>query len=70
LRAGWPVALISAVITLMLAYLSWIYLERPALRQKKVVSDWLGRFARPLTPLQASFKRLPLQDASKSALGE
>jgi peptidoglycan/LPS O-acetylase OafA/YrhL len=70
LRAGWPVALISAVITLMLAYLSWIYVERPALRQKKVVSDWLGRLARPLTPLQASFKRLPLRDASKSALGE
>jgi peptidoglycan/LPS O-acetylase OafA/YrhL len=71
LRAGWPVMLITAAITLMLAYLSWAFIERPALRQKKVVSDWLGRlFARPLIPWQSSFKRLPLQDAPKSALGE
>jgi peptidoglycan/LPS O-acetylase OafA/YrhL len=70
LSAGWPLMLIAALMTLMLAYLSWIYVERPALRQKKALSHWLGLFARPLTPVQTWFKRLPLQDASKSAIGE
>jgi peptidoglycan/LPS O-acetylase OafA/YrhL len=71
LRAGWPVTLITAAITLMLAYLSWTFVERPALRQKKVVSDWLVLFARPLIPSRSSFKKpSPLQDASESVLGD
>jgi peptidoglycan/LPS O-acetylase OafA/YrhL len=70
LRAGWPVMLITVAITLMLAYLSWTFVERPALRQKKIVSDWLVLFARRLIPLRSSFKRLPLQDTSESVLGD
>jgi peptidoglycan/LPS O-acetylase OafA/YrhL len=37
----WPVAAaIVLLIAALLAYLSWTFVEAPALRQKKVVSDW------------------------------
>lgn len=42
LRIWWLVAVIVFLITLVLSYLSWTCVERPALRQKKAVSDWLN----------------------------
>jgi peptidoglycan/LPS O-acetylase OafA/YrhL len=42
LRIWWLVAMIVFVITLVLSYLSWTCVERPALGQKKDVSSWLN----------------------------
>lgn len=43
---GWPVALITTAITMILASLSWTYVEEPALRRKKAVSAGLSRLIR------------------------
>ena len=42
LSAGWLTALITALITLILAYLSWTVVERPALKQKDAISGWVS----------------------------
>ncbi|MDA9452686.1 MULTISPECIES: acyltransferase family protein [Bradyrhizobium] len=42
LAAGWPLALLSASVTLVLAYASWRFVEAPALKQKVWVSRWLS----------------------------
>ena len=42
LRIWWVVAAIVFVVTLMLSYLSRIFVEEPALRQKKIVSNWIN----------------------------
>lgn len=42
LRNWWLVAAIVFLITLGLSYLSWTFVEGPALRQKKRVSIWLN----------------------------
>jgi GT2 family glycosyltransferase len=43
---GWQAAVMTAAVTLLLAWLSWTYVEEPALRRKKVVSDWLTDLVR------------------------
>ena len=42
LRIWWLVAMIVFFITLVLSYLSWTFVERPALKRKKSVSNWLN----------------------------
>lgn len=45
LQVWWLAAVIVLVITLGISYLSWIFVERPALKQKELMSNWLnGRF--------------------------
>lgn len=43
LQVWWLAAAIVLLITLAVSYLSWIFVERPALKQKEIVSDWLNR---------------------------
>ena len=44
-RTWWLAAVIVMCTTLVLSYLSWTFVEEPALRRKKDVSNWLnGRF--------------------------
>lgn len=42
LRTWWLAALIVFCITLVFSYLSWTFVERPTLRQKKSLSSWLN----------------------------
>jgi len=39
----WIGALIVFFVTLLLAYASWIFVESPALKRKKAVSNWAHR---------------------------
>jgi peptidoglycan/LPS O-acetylase OafA/YrhL len=43
LRIWWIGALIVFLVTLLLAYASWIFVESPALKRKKDVANWLRR---------------------------
>lgn len=70
LRAGWLVAALTLIVTLVLAYLSWIFVERPALGRKKAITDRLRLFVRWTKAVRRPPVRVPLQDASKSAWGE
>lgn len=42
MRIWWLGAVVVLVITLVLSYLSWTWVEGPALRRKKSVSNWLN----------------------------
>lgn len=42
LQVWWLAAAIVLVITLGISYLSWIFVERPALKQKEILSNWLN----------------------------
>lgn len=45
LRVWWIAAAIVLVMTLGASYLSWVFVERPFLKQKEVMSNWLnGQF--------------------------
>jgi peptidoglycan/LPS O-acetylase OafA/YrhL len=48
LQAWWLVAVIVLSVTLVLAYLSWTYVEGPAMSHKKIVADWLSQRAHTL----------------------
>jgi peptidoglycan/LPS O-acetylase OafA/YrhL len=62
LRAGWLVAIITTCITLVLAYLSWNFIEKPALDRKKAASEWLASYTRRWAPLRSPVKPAPLPD--------
>lgn len=47
----WPiVAVIVMLVTLLLAYLSWVFVEKPALDQKRKVASWFDRRVAGLRP--------------------
>ena len=60
LHPWWLVALVVACITLIVAYLSWTFVENPALQRKKVVSDRMN----------ALFDRLAQMTRSRMAMRE
>lgn len=39
----WLVATLVLFVTLIMAYLSWMYIEQPSLRHKKIISDWINQ---------------------------
>jgi peptidoglycan/LPS O-acetylase OafA/YrhL len=41
-RTWWLAAVVVLCVTLALSYLSWTFVEEPALRRKKDVSKWLN----------------------------
>ncbi len=41
-RVWWLVAIIVFIVTLGLSYLSWRFVEEPALRQKKALTNWVN----------------------------
>jgi peptidoglycan/LPS O-acetylase OafA/YrhL len=43
LHLGWRLLLIAISITLILAYLSWTFVESPALGRKKLISEWMNQ---------------------------
>lgn len=43
LQVWWIVVAIVLVMTLGVSYLSWVFVERPALKQKEILSNWLNR---------------------------
>jgi GT2 family glycosyltransferase/peptidoglycan/LPS O-acetylase OafA/YrhL len=69
--SGWPAATITAAITLILAFLSWTYVEEPALRRKKVVSDWLTRLVRgPRQQLRGGNDSIDATSPGRSSPGD
>ena len=46
----WIGAAAIFLVTLVLAYVSWIFVEGPALRNKKAVSNWVRRCIELITP--------------------
>lgn len=42
-RVWWLVATLVLLVTLIMAYLSWTYVEQPPLRHKKMISDWINQ---------------------------
>jgi len=44
LSAGWLLALLSGLVTLVLAYASWRFVEAPALKQKTSVLRWVSSY--------------------------
>ena len=47
-REWWLVAAVVFCVTLVLAYLSWTYIEEPALSHKKIVAEWMNQRASAL----------------------
>jgi peptidoglycan/LPS O-acetylase OafA/YrhL len=59
-RTWWLAAVVVLCVTLALSYLSWTFVEEPALRRKKDVSNWLnGRFDEWCAPWSKA-KRAPV----------
>ena len=50
LRIWWVAAAIVFLITLILAYASWIFVEGPALTRKREASNWVHRCIGALMP--------------------
>ena len=46
----WIGAAVVLLVTLVLAYASWIFVEGPALSKKKVVSNWVHRRIASIVP--------------------
>lgn len=55
-QVWWLVAPVVLFLALILAYLSWVYVEEPSMRQKKIVSAWTNQQADAL--FQAISERL------------
>ena len=47
-RVWWLVAVMVLSVTLVFAYLSWTYVEGPAMSHKKIVADWINQRANAL----------------------
>ena len=44
-RIWWLVAAVVLFVSLVMAYLSWTYVEGPSLRHKKVIAEWISQRA-------------------------
>jgi peptidoglycan/LPS O-acetylase OafA/YrhL len=63
----WIGAAIVFVVTLVLAYASWMFVEGPALSRKRMASNWAHRCIESLTPTLRT--RAPAQTASGERTG-
>lgn len=64
----WIGAAVVFLLTLVLAYASWIFVERPALSRKKVASTWVQRCINSVT--QSLRARAPAQAAATERVGK
>ncbi|NGZ09621.1 MAG: acyltransferase [Nitrospira sp. LK70] len=62
LHTWWVTAMIALPITLLLSYLSWTFVERPTLTQKKTVSNWLNSRIRGWSYSRKKAKRALVAD--------
>jgi peptidoglycan/LPS O-acetylase OafA/YrhL len=63
----WIGAAVVFLLTLVLAYASWIFVEGPALSKKKVASNWVHRRIESIMP--ALRTRTPVQAAAPERIG-
>jgi peptidoglycan/LPS O-acetylase OafA/YrhL len=64
----WIGAAVVFVVTLLLAYASWVFVERPALSRKKVASNWAHRCIRTIIPPLR--ERCPSPTAAAERIGD
>lgn len=67
LRIWWVAVAVVFSVTIVLAYASWIFIESPALKRKKAVSQWARRGLEAVNPVRRRRTEIAPSEASTEA---